>query len=213
MSLFNFRPIPECVPCLTPGCGATPLNIEPSVARAMMEYNLRDDPTFKLKLHCERCQKTSDYSSDEVIRLIPVERRPQPLSANHFWGLFLLEIATADSMAERAFFGERLQLELLRHRDDLLEARLHGRSQFAPTLDPGSILVCGSWGSFQVCLYLVDGDHMVEIPRISQMPRNAIFGMFFSSKHGSNSHLKAANLFCSNPSCGYIFTHCCPINL
>jgi hypothetical protein len=40
---------------------------------------------------------------------------------------------------------------------------------------------------------------------IACKPRNAIFGMFFSSKHDFNFHLKAANLFCSNPSCAYIF--------
>lgn len=67
------------VPCLTSGCRNTPMDIDISVARALLEYDLQNDPTAIFRLSCNHCRRESGYDYQRLLRLTPDELQPIPL--------------------------------------------------------------------------------------------------------------------------------------
>src|SRR5262249_24041594 len=92
----------QCLPCFY--CGATPFNLEVGAALALIEYQLRNNPTADLKLQCDQCGKESSYDYSQILGMLDPSRRPTPLPSNQVWALILLEIGTAPEMSDRGFF-------------------------------------------------------------------------------------------------------------
>lgn len=194
------------VPCLTPGCEATPLDIPPAIARALVEYNLRDDPAFQVKFACPHCKKESRYSLEAIARLIPASRRPRPLSVGTSWALLLLELETSDEMRDRAFLGERILVNTERIlANEIEEMQLLSRSVLAPSLTVGATVGCGAWGPLKVCVYVRRGTKDADIAVTFPQERSNRLGSFFAAKGDPDADLRGGNLSCSNPSCGAFF--------
>jgi len=192
------------VPCLTPACGATPLRISPSLARAQIEYSLRDNPASQFKFVCGDCGRESRYTLDAIVAMIPSEQRPKPLRADEAIVLLLVELNTDDAMADHAFLGERT---LVRRRRQVGAAPGLGeilvRPAMAQSLSPGEVVRFGKWGEFDVATSVVR--HGDEVPLdVNLGAKSNAIGCFFASKAGQ-SGLRAGNLFCSNPSCCVVF--------
>lgn len=195
------------VPCLTPGCGATPLDMPPAIARALVEYNLCDDPTFQLKLSCPHCGKESRYSLEAITRLIPASRGPRPLPVGTSWALVLLELETSDEMPDRAFLGEHVPVNTQRVlANGIEEMQLLSRSVLAPSLTVGATVGAGAWGRFRVCLYVRRGNEETDIAVTFPQGKSNRLGSFFAAKGDPDGGLRGGNLSCSNPSCGRFFS-------
>lgn len=192
------------VPCLSPGCGSTPFQMPPGVARAQIEYFLRDDPAFQLKLTCDRCGRESRYSLDAVVAMLPASRRPRPLPADSLWAYLLLEVETAPTMSERCFLSERA----LVWRHSVSAGRALGEmkapSALAPGLASGDVVTLASWGKYPVVMGVLRGGKEQPIPFNTTAAQSNAIGGFFASKR--DGELLPANLFCSNPSCAMVFS-------
>lgn len=192
------------VPCLTPGCGGTLLQVSPSAARALVEYHLRDDPTFQLKVSCDRCGRESRYSLDSIAGIIAPSRRPRPLRADEVVLVLLAELDTAPEMEHRAFLGERiLARRLSAVGKDARLAELSTGSALAPSLLPGDAVRFSHWGAFPVGTTVIRAGEEMPIAIDLGAISNAI-GCFFVPK-ADPGHLLAGNVFCSNPSCCMVF--------
>jgi hypothetical protein len=193
------------VPCLTPGCNNTPLNIRIANAVAQLEYNLKSDPKTTLKLDCARCGRSSEYTYESILEIMPKDICPVPLPKDHVWTILLLEIPTGDEMEERGFFGERLLVCLTKKEGIDWNGELLSESQFAPTLQPGTIVGGRVFNKYYVCEFLLKSNEVYELPLVKDIPNNSDFGLFFVPKRGNVTHLQCANLFCKNPSCAHTF--------
>jgi hypothetical protein len=192
------------VPCLTPGCNSTPLNFQINVFAAHLKYALKTNSNATLKLSCSKCGKTSEYTYEIILKIMPENLRPMPLPQNHVWAVLLYEFETAEDAGGRAFFGERLLIHLTKHQGIDWQGELISESQFAPTLRSGNILGGRIFNGHYVCEFLAKSNKAYELP-IEGVPKDSDFGMFLVPKKGNVTRLQCANLFCSNPSCGYIF--------
>jgi hypothetical protein len=194
------------LPCLQKNCGAPirRLNMEVGLVRALLEYELQDDPTATTKLNCERCGKTSEYDYMAVIQLMPPERRPIRLPPNHQWALLLCELNTDESLESRGFLGERLLFLVQERHYEYWEGSLLSESQFAPSLEVGSTLGGRILNDHLVCDYLAEGHERVEVP-IAGVRKNSDIGTFFLPRSEGATLLQSIYPFCRNPSCAHIF--------
>lgn len=195
----------EFVHCLTPGCGATPLGISPGLARAHIEYFLRDDPTFQLKGGCTNCHRESRYSLEVILGMIPLQQRPRPLKADELQMLFLLEVDTAEAMAERAFVGERVLVQQRATTRTGGLAELRTRPALAPYLSAGDVLRFDFWSRFPVAKSLVSNGNEFPLKLEMGASSNAL-GAYFAAKAEADPELRPGNIPCSNPSCSMVFS-------
>ena len=126
------------VPCSTSGCNNTPLNIEIRAATANLEYNLRNDSTATFSVNCERCGEESKYNHAALLQMMDPDVRPRALPLGQKWAIILSELDTADTMEHRAFFGERVLVQVSNEEDGGWAGRTLRQSQFAPSVDIGS---------------------------------------------------------------------------
>jgi hypothetical protein len=178
--------------------------MEVGQARALLEYNLRNNPAATFTLACDRCGLESRYSYAEILALLDPQRRPQPLPADRHWALVLYELATAETMEHRGFFAERVLVTTQTRTSDAWTGTLLSTSTFAPSLRPGAQIGGPTVSMFLVCEWWLSGRHQVSIP-VEGVPKGSVFGIFFGSKGRRLVDLQTANLFCSNPSCNYVF--------
>jgi hypothetical protein len=193
------------VPCRNPSCGNTPLNIEVGQARALLEYNLRNNPAALFTLSCDRCGLQSAYNYSDILALIDPQHRPEPLPASRQWAILLYELTTADTMDYRGFFGERILVEPVGRVPDAWRGILLGASQFAPSLAAGAHVGGPVVSTFLVCEWWDSGRVKTAIP-VTGVPKGSVFSIFYGNKRGQLVELQTANLFCSNPSCQYVFS-------
>lgn len=185
-------------------CGATPLNLEVGLARAMLEYDLRDNPAAELKLQCGECGQDSSYHYQQILALLEPERQPKLLPRGQAWALILVEVPTAAEMPQRGFLGERVLVRVEVESATAWEGALLSRSQFAPALSVPSVVGGRRWSGFDVCDWTRSFGRKEDIV-VVEVKQGSVVGTFFSEKHSPEPWLKPANLFCANPSCGYIF--------
>jgi len=193
------------VPCRNASCANTPLNVELGQARALLEYELRNNPAAAFTLTCDHCGVESRYGYSEILGLIDPQRRPRPLPAGQQWALVPYELPTADTMEYRGFLAERVLVEVARRMPDAWTGTLLGPSLLAPSLRPGAQVGGPAVSTFLICEWWMFGQHEVAIP-IEGVPKGSVFGIFFGNKGRRLVDLQTANLFCSNPSCSFVFS-------
>jgi len=193
------------VPCRGRSCKNTPLNVEVGQARALLEYDLHKNPAATFTLTCDHCGFESSYTFSEILDLIDFQNRPRPLPTGRQWALLPYELTTVETMEYRSFFAERVLVEVEEHRSDAWTGTLVGASSFAPSLRPGTQVGGPPVLTFLVCEWCVYGHQKTAIP-VESVPKGSIFGIFFGNKGRRLVKLQTANLFCSNPSCNFVFS-------
>jgi len=192
--------------CKAPGCHNAPGNLKPATARALYEYRLHHDPNYVFRLNCEKCNKASRYTYDQIIGLIPPEKRPSPLPHDSFWAFILFQLDAWKGKDHVAYLGGRVLVQrLTAEPSGKWYGLLKSTSPYAPSLQAGSYIKGKPLGRYEVCLEVMEGQTAKPLPRLPQIPRAASFGMFLAPKN-REGELLAANIFCSNPSCHHIFS-------
>lgn len=193
------------VPCRNEFCRNTPLNVEVGQALAFIEYNLRNNPAASFTVLCDHCGIESSYTYSEILGFIEPQRRPRPLPRGQQWAILLYEIETADTMEHRGFLAERVLVEVVECMPDAWTGILLAPMQFAPSVYPGTHVGGPVVSSFLVCEWWVSGQSRMAMP-IEGVPKGSVFGIFFGNKGMHFVELQTANLFCSNPSCNFVFS-------
>jgi len=194
------------LPCNTPGCKNTPHKTKASTARALYEYRLLNDPNYVFRLSCDWCGKPSTYPYEQVIGLIPVDDRPKPLPHDHFWAFMLYELDAWKNKDYRAYLGDRVLVQRLTSEPTgIWYGILRSTSPYAPSLAVGNYIKGRPRGSYELCLDVIEGSDTKPIPRPPQIPKAISFGLFVSPRK-NEKEMQCANLFCSNPSCHYIYS-------
>lgn len=192
------------LPCKRHGCRGNLRDVDVRLARALAEYQLARDPTYQVSADCSVCEQPSFYTYSEIINRMPEAWRPQPLPASHGWTLLLIELPAADHLSEHCYFGERLLVKFGFTDSHHWLGILRSMSGMAPSmpLDSG---VGGKYlsGTPIVTIWLPEG-YSKSVPVEWPEPGTQDIGSFFIPKNAPDT-LLAANLFCSNPSCGHIF--------
>jgi hypothetical protein len=103
-----------CLPCSTPECNSTPqhINITVSEARARFEYRLRYDPKYIFRLECDKCGRPTHFTYEQILSLLPQNKRPKPMPHDHFWAYLLFELKVWKD-GPRAFLGGRVLVQRL----------------------------------------------------------------------------------------------------
>jgi len=194
------------LPCKSPKCNSTPNDIEVSTARALFEYRLKYDPQYIFRLPCTKCKKVSKYSYDQIVSLLPPEKRPQPLAHDHFWAYVLFDLEAWKSKDHRAQLGARVLVQRLTNEPNgAWYGILKSSSPYAPTLVVGNYLKGQSRGNYEICLFVIEDGKSIPIPKPPEIPKSISFGLFISPKD-NDSEILCANIFCSNPSCHHIYS-------
>ncbi|MBI1894240.1 MAG: hypothetical protein HYS14_09035 [Candidatus Rokubacteria bacterium] len=193
------------VRCRNHSCGNTPLNVEVGQARALLEYDLRNNPAASFTLTCDRCGIESSYTYSEILDLIDSQHRPRPLPTGRQWAILPYELTTADTMEYRGFLAERVLVGVVERVPDAWTGTLLRPSQFAPPLAPGAHVGGPVVSTFLVCEWWASGQSRTAMP-VEGVPKGSIFGIFFGNKGRHLIELQTANLFCSNPSCNFVFS-------
>jgi hypothetical protein len=192
--------------CKSPKCNSTPKDIEVGTARALFEYRLQYDPKYIFHLPCTKCKKVTQYTYDQIVSLLPPEKRPQTLAHDHFWAYMLFDLKLWKSKDHRAQLGARVLVQRLTSEPNgAWYGTLKSASPYAPTLMVGNYIKGQPRGNFEICLFVIEDGHQVPIPKPLEIPKSISFGLFISPKD-NNSELLCANIFCSNPSCHHIFS-------
>jgi hypothetical protein len=192
--------------CKRRGCRGTLRAVDVRIARAIAEYELARDPKYQLSAKCSICGKTSDYTYSEIINFMPEPWRPRPLPETHGWTLLLAEMSAAEHLTERGCVGERLLVEFEFRDFQYWVGALRSPSGMAPSM-PLDSRIGGNYlsGMGIVTTWLGDGDAN-SIPVKWPGPGTQDVGLFFIPKNAPDT-LLPANLFCSNPSCGHVFSY------
>jgi hypothetical protein len=192
--------------CNTPNCRTAPGKITVSTARALFEYRLRYDPKYLFLLTCSKCKKNTKFTYEDIVGLLPPEKRPQPLAFDHFWAYVLFDLEAWKSKENRAQLGGRVLIQrLTSEASGDWYGILKSVSPYAPTLKPGDYLKGRPRGKYEICLSVIETGTPVPIPQPPQIPKTASFGLFVSPK-ANDSKFLCANISCSNPSCHHIFS-------
>jgi hypothetical protein len=192
--------------CKTPNCRTAPGKIPVSTARALIEYRLRYDPKYLFMLPCDTCKKKSKITYEEVIGLLPPEKRPQPLPFDHFWAYVLFDLESWKNKENRAQLGGRVLVQrLTSEAGGDWYGILKSVSPYAPTLKIGDYLKGRPRGRYEICLSIIEAGTPAPIPQPPKIPKTTSFGLFVSPK-ADDSEFLCANIFCSNPSCHHIFS-------
>ena len=199
---------PIMVRCLTIGCSGTPHLMSAPSAHALIEYELRRDPAFRLQLECDRCGALNRYSLPAILGMIPRGQRPAPLPPDELWAIVLSELDTTPEM-DRIFIGDRVRLKRLAAEEGLdgsefRDAELRSSSILSPSLKIGDRVAFATWGRVNVCVAVLRDGETAEID-IAPRGRGGITGLFVAPKSGADD-LRPANVECANPSCGIVFS-------
>ncbi len=196
----------EYLSCKTPTCRSTANNISASVALALIEYHSQYRPGYALTSGCERCNRTSSYTCDEVLALIPPSRRPASLQHDHFWSFIVIEFQTEKSGEFRTFLGDRLLVQrLYTEADTGWYGIVRSLSPYASTLTIGSYVRGRPWGRYEHCVSVVEEGIPKPLPRPAKITRTSSYAIFLSPA-ASARDLLCANIACSNPSCGFLYS-------
>ncbi|MFH1259730.1 MAG: hypothetical protein ABII74_07990 [Elusimicrobiota bacterium] len=174
------------------------------MAKAEIEYRLRNDLPAVLELNCSACGNQNMYSYTSILKFIPEEMLSKMRPNNHEWSILLGEMGTADKMEYRSFFGERILAKISNSNDLSWQGVMISESQFKPELLKGTLLGGIKLNGFYVIEYSIENNIKNKII-IESIPSGSDIGGFFAPKQGDLKKLQAANVFCSNPSCGHIF--------
>lgn len=194
------------LPCSTPECNSTPQHITVSEARARFEYRLRYDPKYIFRLECDKCGRPTHFTYEQILNLLPQNKRPKPMPHDHFWAYLLFELKVWKDRDQRAFLGGRVLVQRL-----LVEpggdwyGTLKSRSPYAPSLQIGSYVKGRPRGNYEICLSVIEQGTPKPVPLPSRIPRTRSFGMFVSPKN-NDGELLFANIACVNPSCNHIYS-------
>lgn len=180
------------------------MDMDISGAIALLEYLLRNDPTATFRLTCNQCRRESLYNYEMLLDMMPAELHPVPLPLGIKWAVLLLEIPTADTMPQQAFFGERVLIENVREKGENWAGYLVSESQFAPSLRKKDLLVGQVLNGYCICTGLYFAEKVHPLP-FEELRSGLDFGSFFLPKTGATAFLQCANLTCPNPACAHYF--------
>lgn len=169
------------VRCRNLSCTNTPLNMEVGQARALLEYDLRNNPAASFTLTCDRCGIESSYTYSEILDLIDSQHRPRPLPTGRQWAILPYELTTADTMEYRGFLAERVLVEVVERAPDAWTGTLLRPSQFTPPLALGAHVGGPIVSTFLVCEWWASGQSRMAMP-VEGVPKGSIFGIFFGNK-------------------------------
>ena len=192
--------------CSDPACNNTPQHITVSEARARFEYRLRYDPNYIFHFQCDKCAKTTLFTYDQILGLLPLQKRTKPRPHDLFWAYILFELKVWRDRDQRAFLGGRVLVQRL-----LVEpggdwyGTIKTRSPYAPSLQIGSYVKGRLRGDHEICLSVVEDGNAKPLPVPPKIPRTRSFGMFVSSKE-NDGIFQFANIACSNPSCNHVYS-------
>ena len=188
--------------CVREGCLGTFPDLSIRTLRALIEHNLRRDPSYQYSEQCSVCATKSHYAYSDVINLIPGYLRPKSLPKGQFWGLMLLPMPESQN-GDVYYMGDRVLLEHTGELDGYWLARLLTLSSLAPKLAKGTIIQGCRYGEFQACQAIYDGSATQSL--FLEMPpsRTADTGIFVE-KSTNPGILLSTQPFCSNPSCCHI---------
>jgi hypothetical protein len=198
----------QYLPCATPGCNATPYMIAPRVALAIIEYQLKYYPAYRLKLSCDRCGGTTSYSREEILGFIPPDERPKPLPFDHFWVYVLLEFKAWKVKNQRAFLADRMLVQrLFTDPNKNWYGTLRSTSPCAPSLTAGSTVKGRPWSQYELCVHVMEDGLPKPLPRPERLAKSNSYAMFIATRQDDVTlgELQCANVCCSNPSCGFLF--------
>lgn len=193
----------DIVPCGNPECNHPIGDIEIGFARAFLEYWINQDKSREFKVECEHCGTTTRYSYPEILAMIPRENRPGQLPNDTHWGVILVEIEASPDLKYHGYLGERVLVRVYSESRDSWIGTTLNYSQFAPALLKNTTVSGGKVSGFYICQSIWENSGEKPLP-IEGIPQNSILGTFFSPKN-DELRLYAANPFCTNASCGYIF--------
>ena len=171
-------------------------------ARALIEYGLRQDSSFRLGGECYDCGGNNWYTYSDIINLIPEHLRPQQLPDGQLDALILIRAGELPN-GEECFFGERVIVQILDESEGVWIGRLLTTSTFTPTLQPGVDVVGYMLGAFRVCDALCDGTTTLPLPVLMPGPGTTDHGLFLIEPSNPDV-LESTQPFCSNPSCCHI---------
>lgn len=204
---FHIRSAPSAgLPyCLAPGCGHI-LTTHIGHNLALLDYQLRDNPSATLKFDCPVCGHVSEYDYPSLLRIMPPGTGPVTLPDTVKWAVLLVELPTAPAMQERAFLGERVLIRDMLEKLPGWAGPLASESQLAPSLPVGVMLVGQVLNGYHVCTGVyADGDSHA-LPLIDSLPDGELdIATFLLPKTGHTDMLQCANLECANPSCAHYF--------
>jgi hypothetical protein len=153
-----------------------------------------------------KCKKVSKYTYEQIVGLLPPDKRPQPLPFDHFWAYMLFDLGSWKNKDYRARLGGRVLIQRLTSEPGGdWYGILKSESPYAPTLKIGNYLKGKPRGGFNVCLFVIENNNPVPIPQPPQIPKTISFGLFVSPKE-NDEELQCANIFCSNPSCHHVYS-------
>jgi hypothetical protein len=180
------------------------LQIKPQHALALVEYLLATDPGAKFRLPCSRCGRTTSYTREAILQMIPPSERARPLSPGRSWAFLLLRLKT--EFDQNAFMGERVLVEVAETRaNGEWEGRMVTASDVLTELRDGAYVAGETAGEFQVIASMLVGGQKIpfETPELRSQFN---FALFLSPKSGDPLNLTCANVFCANPSCSTVFS-------
>jgi hypothetical protein len=193
---------PALIPCRTPGCPGIPKRLKPTVGLALIEHGIGRDDLTPLRLPCERCGRTAEYSYMDLLRMIPLDRRHQvlPLSERWVWSLMRTDMVLEDGSG--VHLAERLRIDRFVRQKDSWDGVLLTPSVLAPALESGHRLRGVRLQGHFVATEMVASGDWRPLPWRRDMPQNAIFALVIELPDG---RLQFENACCRNPACGWIF--------
>lgn len=190
--------------CRSPSCVGVMPHMTISAALALAAYAGSKGGEREIQLHCQRCGRTTTYSYDDVLSLLPPERRPHHLPPGFVLAIALLPIASPQQSHEDFYLGERLLVELTGEGPDEWLGLLRSQSGLSPSLDLESVVGGGFLNGLPVIYGHIIDAKAFPLPFAEPGPGTLDTGLFCAA-HGDLATLRSANLFCTNPSCPHIF--------
>lgn len=197
--------ITKCsLPCRHLGCGGSLRELTISLGLAYAQHLEATSGQPEVTAECVRCGKQNAYRYEEILSLLPPERRPRPLPSDFVYAIALVMLPRPEISDGDYFMGERLLVEVTDGSSEQWTGILKSASGLAPLLPVDSILEGGFMSGFTMICGYVDNEGSKPLPIELPEPGTLDTG-FFCMPDNAPGTLLPANLFCSNPSCPHIF--------
>jgi len=208
MDLTELNIFPKFVPCKNSTCEAM-FSTSIETALAILEYMNYEKPNSTFKFNCGLCHNENVYTLTELLKLLPINKRPRNLPINEVLVLILVPIRTEKPMDNPAF-GELVRAKIIERKDDIFFCKPLEKSLLSPTLTDNEILYCrvisGYIFAFDRLVKDNVGQRWEPIQKVAP-PKGSVFGLFFVKEDSmKNDLIMPANPKCSNPSCNYFFS-------
>jgi hypothetical protein len=209
MDLSELNIYPKFVPCKSFECDA-PFSCSIETAYAILENMNQEKPNSTFNFTCKRCHKESKYSFSELLKFIPIDRRPKELPIDEVLILFLAPLKTERPL-DNPSFGQLVRAKVLERQNDTFFCQLIEKSLISPLLTNKDTIYCRVVSGYIFAFDKLVNDSLGERWEPIQTmlpPKGSVFGLFFVKQGSLNSELIIpANPKCANPSCNYFFSY------